>query len=247
MQGGDSRGRRARPRRSHRRPGGAARGRRWRARAARARRAGRARPRGRATISLPDSLVGDALLVAVGVEGAGTFDAEARLERARLVVDAGVDDAAGAAGLVGGEQRFGLEHAEARVRDSGRATRGRPRDRGCRRRRPRGRTPAGEDRRRRSGGCAGVCALLDQLDDLAHDPVEVEVLGRVDAGDAGLAQALGVGGGDDAAGDDRARRRPRRAACGRPRGPARGGSRRGSRGRPRRRPPAAPTRRSPPA
>ena len=43
----------------------------------------------------------------------------------------------------------------------------------------------------------------DQLDDLAHDPVDVEVLGRVDAVDAGLAQALGVGRGDDPADDDR--------------------------------------------
>ncbi len=46
-------------------------------------------------------------------------------------------------------------------------------------------------------------ALADQLDDLAHDLVDVEVLRRVDAGDAGLAQALGVGDGDDPADHDR--------------------------------------------
>ncbi len=42
-------------------------------------------------------------------------------------------------------------------------------------------------------GSGGAGALGDEIDDLAHDLVDVEVLGRVDAVDAGLAQALGVG------------------------------------------------------
>ena len=65
-----------------------------RARGARARRAGPARPRRRRRsacrplrASIPRSL-------AVGVEQAGALDAEPRLQRARLVVDAGVDHAA---------------------------------------------------------------------------------------------------------------------------------------------------------
>jgi hypothetical protein len=46
-------------------------------------------------------------------------------------------------------------------------------------------------------------ALGDERHDVAHDPREVEVLGRVDRGDAGCAQGLDVGLGDDAADDDR--------------------------------------------
>ncbi len=46
-------------------------------------------------------------------------------------------------------------------------------------------------------------ALGEQLDDLAHDPVDVEVLRRVDPRDAGLAQRGDVGEGDDAADHDR--------------------------------------------
>src|SRR6478609_6331324 len=53
------------------------------------------------------------------------------------------------------------------------------------------------DRGRRAG------AFGDEVDDLAHDLVDVEVLWRVDAVDPGLSQALSIGGGDDAAGDDR--------------------------------------------
>src|SRR6187200_844026 len=54
-----------------------------------------------------------------------------------------------------------------------------------------------------SGRGRGFRALGDEVDDLAHDLVDVEVLRRVDPVDAGLAQALGVGGRDDAAGHNR--------------------------------------------
>ena len=65
----------------------------------------------------------------------------------------------------------------------------------------------------RHGLGGDAVALLDQLDDVAHDQREVEVLRRVDRGDAGVLQRLHVGERDDAADDDRdvARRRPRAA------------------------------------
>ena len=86
------RGRAARSRRSRRRRGGAGRGRRSRGRAVRAR-------RGRPQLALVErrrsacrsARSGMPALVAVGVELARALDAEARLQRARLVVDAGVD------------------------------------------------------------------------------------------------------------------------------------------------------------
>src|SRR5215207_6016016 len=53
-------------------------------------------------------------------------------------------------------------------------------------------------------GRGGRMRLLgDQLDDLAHDPAHLEVLRGVDASDAGVEEPALVGGGDDAADDDR--------------------------------------------
>jgi len=52
---------------------------------------------------LAAALCGDPPLGTVGVELSRAFDAQARLERARHVVDPGVDDARGAPGLVGSE------------------------------------------------------------------------------------------------------------------------------------------------
>src|SRR6187397_3049878 len=46
-------------------------------------------------------------------------------------------------------------------------------------------------------------ALGDQSHDLAHDPVELEVFGGVDGGNAGGLQLRDVGVRDDAADDDR--------------------------------------------
>jgi hypothetical protein len=51
-------------------------------------------------------------------------------------------------------------------------------------------------------GC-GVGTLADQIGDLAHDPVEVEVLGGVDASHAGFPQRLCIGRRDDATDHDR--------------------------------------------
>ena len=50
---------------------------------------------------------------------------------------------------------------------------------------------------------ARTVSLCDQVRDLPHDPVDVEVLGRVDAGHARPAHRLGVGRRDDAADHDR--------------------------------------------
>ena len=76
----------------------------------------------------------DPALVAVGVEQPRALDAEPRLERARGVVDAGVDHPARVRGLVGGES--GPRAPARRVWNpgDGSAARGRPRARGCRRR-----------------------------------------------------------------------------------------------------------------
>ena len=65
-----------------------------------------------ATTSLPVRRAGDPALVAVLVELARPGDAEPRLERPGLVVDARVDDAARVAGLVGGDRRLALEHGD---------------------------------------------------------------------------------------------------------------------------------------
>src|SRR5689334_8158339 len=59
--------------------------------------------------------VGDLLLVAIPDQFGPAGDAEAGLERARLVVDAGVDDAAVVAGLVLPDLRLLLQHHQARA------------------------------------------------------------------------------------------------------------------------------------
>ena len=68
---------------------------------------------------LARTLVGNLPLLAVRVQRACALDAEPRLERAGLVVDAGVDDSARAAGLVVPDPLLGLQHAEARPRTPG--------------------------------------------------------------------------------------------------------------------------------
>ena len=53
-----------------------------------------------------------------------------------------------------------------------------------------------------SGRSGGAGARADEIHDLAHDPVDVEVLRREDGGDPGLAQLRCVRRGDDPADDD---------------------------------------------
>ena len=85
--------------------------------------------------------------VAVGIELPCPLDAEARLEAAGRVGDAGVDDAARPAGLMGREAVLGLEQADPRSRlAAARSPSLRPR-RGSRRR-PRPRRTPREDRLR---------------------------------------------------------------------------------------------------
>ena len=64
---------------------------------------------------LAAALVRHVVLVAVGVEGVAALGAELGLQRARLVVDAGVDDAGVVARLVGGDLVFSFEDEDARV------------------------------------------------------------------------------------------------------------------------------------
>ena len=59
--------------------------------------------------------VGDLPLLAVVVHGARALDADPRLERARLVVDTGMDDPTGATGLVVPESLLGLEDTNSRA------------------------------------------------------------------------------------------------------------------------------------
>jgi len=59
---------------------------------------------------LAAALVGDPLFGAEPVEGARAFDAEGSLQGARLVIEAGVDDAAVVPALMSGEAVFRLEH-----------------------------------------------------------------------------------------------------------------------------------------
>ena len=110
-----------------------------------------------ATISLPQRSCGDPALGAERVQRLHACDAEACLERAGRVVDAGVHDAGVVARLV---RRRGAARARAR-RPGGRArgasARGRPPGRGCHRRRPRCRRPS---RRRRP--VAGLHEALAQ-------------------------------------------------------------------------------------
>src|SRR5437667_7688856 len=60
-------------------------------------------------------LVRDAVLVAVRVELTAALHAEARLQRARRVVDAGVDDTAVVTRLVARRARLLLEHEHAQA------------------------------------------------------------------------------------------------------------------------------------
>ena len=69
--------------------------------------------RGQRDDQLAVGVRGDAARLAVGVQLARAGDAQARLERARLVVDAGVDDAAVVARLVEADDGLALQHAEA--------------------------------------------------------------------------------------------------------------------------------------
>ena len=62
---------------------------------------------------LAATLVGDPLLRGESEERLPSRGAQPRLARARLVVEAGVDDAAVVAGLVKGQALFGLEHQAA--------------------------------------------------------------------------------------------------------------------------------------
>ena len=62
---------------------------------------------------LAAALDGDAALLAVGVQARGALDAQPRLQRARLVVDAGVDDAGVVAGLAGAHLVGGVDHGHA--------------------------------------------------------------------------------------------------------------------------------------
>ena len=111
-----SRWRAARARGSRRRRCAAGPERRWRGRGARARRARPSSERSSATIDLAAALVGDAVLVAEVVQPADALDAQPRLQRAGLVVDAGVGDAGVRAGLVHADAVLALEHDDPGVR-----------------------------------------------------------------------------------------------------------------------------------
>ena len=82
-----------------------------------------------ATISLPQRSCAMPALVAVLVHLARALHAQARLQRARRVVDAGVDHARVVAGLMGAELALALEHADRGARARARAARARPRAR----------------------------------------------------------------------------------------------------------------------
>ena len=84
----------------------------------------------------------DAPLGAVAVEQLGAFHAELRLQRARRVVDARVDDPARAPGLLGREAGFALEHRQRAARLAGeQLARDREPDDATPRRRPPPRVP----------------------------------------------------------------------------------------------------------
>ena len=82
----------------------------------------------------------DPALVAVRVQLPRPGDAEARLQRAGLVVDAGVDDAAGVAGLMGARSAARARARRPAARRGAAPARARPRGRRSRRRRRRRRT-----------------------------------------------------------------------------------------------------------
>ena len=89
---------------------------------------------------------------------------------------------------------------------------------------------------------------IDDAHDVGHDAVELEILRRIDGGDARLLQHLCVFRRDDAADHDRDVFEPGALACARPRpSPAEHASPTGSTVRPHARPVRAPLRRSRPA
>src|SRR5205823_709784 len=65
---------------------------------------------------LPAALGDDAAPLAILIQVGGPFDAQARLQRAGHVVDAGVDHTRVVPGLVGPELSLALEHADRSVR-----------------------------------------------------------------------------------------------------------------------------------
>ena len=79
---------------------------------------------------LPAALAGDLVLLAVLVHLAGALHAQARLQRARRVIDARVDHARVVAGLVGSDLVLALEHANRgqRVASGQRSRDGQPDD-----------------------------------------------------------------------------------------------------------------------
>ena len=87
------------------------------------------------------------------------------------------------------------------------------------------------------GGGEPARALADQVDDLAHDPVDVEVLRREDGGDP-ASRSFAASAAGMIPPTTTGTSTPFSAAGAGSRGSARGASRRGSRGRRRRRPPA---------
>ena len=103
----------ARARRSPRRAGGAGPG----TPLARPRRSSSSRRAELALVQRDDDLAaaldGDAALLAVGVQARGALDAQPRLQRAGLVVDAGVDDAGVVAGLPGAHLAGGVDDGHA--------------------------------------------------------------------------------------------------------------------------------------
>ena len=128
-----SRPRAARARAAASRPISASPGRRWRLRGGAAPRGAEARSSAVATTTFPHSLVGDPALLAVGEQRRRSRDAEARLHRARRVVEASVDDPADRP--VWCERDRGSASSTT-TRVSGRRTQqsARLRGRGCRRR-----------------------------------------------------------------------------------------------------------------
>ena len=100
---------------------------------------------------LAAALVRDAPLLAVLVHLARALDAQAGLERAGRVVDAGVDHAGVVAGLMRADLGLALEHAHRRARVAPRSARAPPP--GPRSRRP---PPPGRNARAPAGAVAGA-------------------------------------------------------------------------------------------
>ena len=100
---------------ARRRRCGAGRARRWPCRGVRAPPRRSSSEASVATITLPQRSLAIAALFAVLVHLARALDAQARLQRAGHVVDAGVDHAGVVAGLVGADVGLALEHAHRRA------------------------------------------------------------------------------------------------------------------------------------